>query len=89
MDCLQVLATPGKHANVITHLMGFLKDALDSTDKQELLDLVDQMRAQLVPLIVPVTLLKHHLLKTDVPEWVDKQVYLNPYPKELMLRNHV
>jgi uncharacterized protein YbgA (DUF1722 family) len=24
-----------------------------------------------------------------VPEWVHKQVYLNPYPKELMLRNHV
>ena len=24
-----------------------------------------------------------------VPEWVHQQVYLHPYPKELMLRNHV
>jgi hypothetical protein len=33
--------------------------------------------------------LKHHLNRHPVPEWVHQQVYLNPYPKELMLRNHV
>jgi uncharacterized protein YbgA (DUF1722 family) len=42
-----------------------------------------------VPLIVPLTLLKHHLNRRSVPDWVRQQVYLNPYPKELMLRNHV
>jgi uncharacterized protein YbgA (DUF1722 family) len=52
-----------------------------------------------VPLAVPLTLLKHHLRRHLVPpalatagrpgEWVWQQVYLNPYPKELMLRNHV
>jgi len=41
------------------------------------------------PLIVPLTLLKHHLNRYAVPEWVHQKVYLNPYPKELMLRNHV
>lgn len=40
-------------------------------------------------LVVPLTLLKHHLARHDVPEWMDKQVYLTPYPRELMLRNHV
>jgi hypothetical protein len=33
--------------------------------------------------------LKHHLNRHPVPEWVHQQVYLHPYPKELMLRNHV
>jgi uncharacterized protein YbgA (DUF1722 family) len=42
-----------------------------------------------VPLIVPLTLLKHHLKRPSVPEWVQLQVYLHPYPKELMSRNHV
>jgi hypothetical protein len=51
----------------------------------------------LVPLIVPLTLLKHHLNRYLVPDWVPvpsaawvhQQVYLHPYPEELMLRNHV
>jgi hypothetical protein len=42
-----------------------------------------------VPLILPLTLLKHHLNRYPVPEWVHQRVYLHPYPKELMLRNHV
>jgi uncharacterized protein YbgA (DUF1722 family) len=50
---------------------------------------MDDYRRGQVPLIVPVTLLKHHLRRPTVPEWVHKQVYLYPYPKELMLRNHV
>ncbi len=45
--------------------------------------------AILVPLVVPLTLLRHHLARTEVPAWVAQQVSLSPYPKELMLRNHV
>jgi uncharacterized protein YbgA (DUF1722 family)/uncharacterized protein YbbK (DUF523 family) len=87
--CTQVLATTGKHTNVIMHLMGFIKDKLDARDKAELLDVVEQMRNHVLPLIVPITLLKHHLWKCEVPEWVHSQIYLSPYPGELMLRNHV
>ena len=54
-----------------------------------MLALIEDYRQGLVPLIVPLTLLKHHLLRHPVPAWVWQQVYLNPYPKELMLRNHV
>jgi hypothetical protein len=51
----------------------------------------------LLPLIVPLTLLKHHLNRYTVPDWmlaqsaawVPQQIYYHPYPKELMLRNHV
>jgi uncharacterized protein YbgA (DUF1722 family)/uncharacterized protein YbbK (DUF523 family) len=89
MEGLKVLGTPGKHTNVLQHLMGFLKDALSKDDKAELLGLIEDYRTGLVPLIVPLTLLKHHLRRHPVPDWVHQQVYLNPYPKELMLRNHV
>jgi uncharacterized protein YbgA (DUF1722 family)/uncharacterized protein YbbK (DUF523 family) len=89
MEGLAVLTTPGKHANVLQHLMGYLKDALSGEDKAELLGLIEDYRRELVPLIVPLTLLRHHLQRHPVPEWVHRQVYLNPYPKELMLRNHV
>jgi len=55
----------------------------------ELLGLIEDYRQGLLPLIVPLTPLKHHLSRHPVPEWVHQQVYLHPYPKELMLRNHV
>jgi uncharacterized protein YbgA (DUF1722 family)/uncharacterized protein YbbK (DUF523 family) len=89
MAGMQAIATPGRHYNVLQHLMGFLKEVLGTDDKSELLGLMDDYRQGLVPLIVPLTLLKHHLNLYSVPEWVHQQVYLNPYPKELMLRNHV
>jgi uncharacterized protein YbgA (DUF1722 family) len=89
MEGLGVLGTPGKHTNVLQHLMGLLKDALSKEDKAELLGLIEDYRTGLVPLIVPLTLLQHHLSRHAVPDWVHQQVYLNPYPKELMLRNHV
>jgi uncharacterized protein YbgA (DUF1722 family)/uncharacterized protein YbbK (DUF523 family) len=89
MEGLSVLGTRGKHVNVLQHLMGFLKNHLSGEDKQELLGLIEDYRQGMVPLIVPLTLLKHHLNRYPVPDWVHQQVYLNPYPKELMLRNHV
>jgi uncharacterized protein YbgA (DUF1722 family) len=89
MDGLAVLGTRGKHANVLQHLMGFLKDQLPADDKQELLAVIEEYRQGMIPLIVPLTLLKHHIRRCSTPDWLLCQVYLNPYPKELMLRNHV
>jgi len=89
MEGLQVLGKPGKHVNVMQHLMSFLKTHLAREDKAELLALMEDYRQGLVPPIVPLTVLKHHLNRHPVPDWVHQQVYLHPYPKELMLRNHV
>jgi len=75
--------------NVLQHLMGYLKSHLSSEDKQELLGLIEDYRQRLLPLIVPLTLLKHRLNRHPVPDWVHQQVYLHLYPKKLMLRNHV
>jgi len=88
-EALLLIATPKKNTNVLHHLMGFLKDEISNDDKQEMLGLIDQYHSEQLPLIVPLTLLKHHLRKPTVPDWVHLQAYLNPYPSELMLRNHV
>jgi len=86
---LKVLATRGRHANALQHVMGFVKDDLAAADKAELVETIDDYRRGLLPLIVPITLLEHHLRRHEAPEWIRRQVYLHPYPKELMLRNHV
>ena len=89
MEGLGVMGKRGKHVNVLQHLMGFLKNYLSSDDRHELLGLIEDYRHGLLSLIVPLTLLKHHLNRNLVPEWVYQQVYLNSYPELLMLRNHV
>ena len=89
METLGKISTNRKHANVLQHIMGYLKRFLDSDDKREMAEVIDQYRQELIPLIVPITLLRHHLNRHPVLEWVKQQTYLNPYPQELMLRNHV
>jgi uncharacterized protein YbgA (DUF1722 family) len=85
---LHVKATSRKHTNVLHHIAGYFKKALSADEKAELLGVIDDYRQGLVPLIVPVTLVKHYVRKLDV-SYLSDQVYLNPHPKELMLRNHV
>ena len=55
---------------------------------EAVLERIEEYRQGFVPLVVPLTLFAHHFRK-DAPEWVGQQTYLNPYPAELMLRNHV
>ena len=69
--------------------MDYLKKYLDSLGKREMVEVIDQYRQEFLPLVVPITLLRHHLNRHPVPEWVKQQTYLNPDPRELMLRNHV
>jgi uncharacterized protein YbgA (DUF1722 family) len=66
----------------------YFKRALGTEERAELAELIDDYRRGLVPLVVPLTLLKHHVRLRGVRYLAD-QVYLNPHPKELMLRNHV
>jgi uncharacterized protein YbgA (DUF1722 family) len=88
MAGLKVKATAKKHVNVLQHILGYLKRDLDDDAKAELLAVIGDYHRELVPLVVPLTLLKHHLARVGVP-YVQEQVYLYPHPKELMLRNHV
>ena len=83
------IASRGRHVNVLQHVLGFLKQKLPAEHKAEMTELIEDYRHGLVPLVVPVTLLRHHLRFHDVDPWILQQSYLRPYPKELMLRNHV
>ena len=88
MESLAVFASAKKHANVLDHLMGYFSDRLSGAERRELVELIGDFRAQLVPLIAPITLIHHYVKKYDV-DYRATQVYLRPSPKELMLRNHV
>jgi uncharacterized protein YbgA (DUF1722 family)/uncharacterized protein YbbK (DUF523 family) len=88
MGALLLKATPKKNANVLMHMMGYFKTQLTSGDKQELLGVIDNYRIGYLPLIVPVTLINHYVSKYDQP-YLKHQIYLNPHPMELQLRNHV
>jgi uncharacterized protein YbgA (DUF1722 family)/uncharacterized protein YbbK (DUF523 family) len=88
MQGMKTHATRKKHMNVLQHTMGFLKNELGAEDKQELLELLDKYKGGQVPLVVPVTLFRHHLRKNP-SSYIEEQHYMSPYPEELMLRNHV
>jgi len=88
MRTLSVLATRGRHTNVLQHMAGYVKKQLDEESRRELAGLIDDYRRGEVPLIVPITLLKHYVRRHGV-SYLAGQVYLNPHPKELALRNHV
>lgn len=88
MRTLAKPATAKRHTNVLMHMAGHLKQKLDPISKQELIQCIDDYRRELVPLVVPVTLLRHHVRVHDV-QYLAGQIYLEPHPRELMLRNHV
>ncbi len=88
MRALAVVATRGRHANVLQHMLGYFKIALDAESRAELADAIRDYRAGLLPLIVPITLFRHHVRRCGVA-YLAGQAYLDPYPGELMLRNHV
>ena len=81
-------ATVRRHTNVLMHMAGHLKKILDDECRKELLDCIDEYRRGLVPLVVPVTLLRHYVRLHRVA-YLAGQTYLEPHPRELMLRNHV
>jgi uncharacterized protein YbgA (DUF1722 family)/uncharacterized protein YbbK (DUF523 family) len=88
LEVLQLKTTPKKNANVLQHMMGYFKEQLSADEKQELLEVMDHYRQEYIPLIVPITLVQHYVRKYDQP-YLKEQVYLNPHPLELQLRNHV
>jgi uncharacterized protein YbgA (DUF1722 family)/uncharacterized protein YbbK (DUF523 family) len=88
MKALAVKATVRKHVNVLQHILGYFKVRLGTHEKAELLGVIGDYHHGITPLVVPLTLIKHYVQIFDV-SYIRDQVYLNPHPKELMLRNHV
>jgi uncharacterized protein YbgA (DUF1722 family)/uncharacterized protein YbbK (DUF523 family) len=88
MEALREPATTRKHVNVLQHMAGYFSKQLDPASRQELQAVIRDFRAGLVPLVVPLTLINHYVRQHSVA-YLRGQVYLDPHPKELMLRNHV
>ncbi len=88
MEALESFATVKKNTNVLQHIMGYFREDLSSDEKAELLEVIEEYHSHLVPLTVPLTLIKHYIRKFDV-SYLKSQVYLSPHPAELMLRNRV
>ena len=88
METMAIKPSTAKHTNVLQHVMGYFKKTLSADEKQELLEVIDEYRKGLIPLIVPVTLLIHYVRKFNEP-YLKEQTYLSPHPLELQLRNHV
>lgn len=88
MACLKIVATRGNHVNVLQHIQGYLKQKIERDDKQELAETIEDYRLGKVPLIVPLTLLRHHFRKQPDP-FIDNAFYMAPHPAELSLLNEI
>ncbi len=88
MTALATPATRPRHVNVLQHMAGYVSDRISSDARAELAQVIQDYGRGLLPLIVPVTLVKHHVRELGVA-YLAGQVYLDPHPRELMLRNHV
>lgn len=88
MNILKIQATRKNHVNVLQHIQGYLKRELDKSDKEELSQLIEAYRLGQVPLIVPITILRHHFRKAP-NEYINNSYYMKPHPKELMLLNAI
>jgi uncharacterized protein YbgA (DUF1722 family)/uncharacterized protein YbbK (DUF523 family) len=88
MKKLKKVASRKNHINVLQHIQGYLKKELNADDKAELCELIEAYRRGEVPLIVPLTLLKHHFRKCPDP-YIEESYYMSPYPQELKLINQL
>jgi uncharacterized protein YbgA (DUF1722 family) len=80
--------TRRNHTNALQHIAGYFSRELNAPDRAELTDLIDRYRRSLVPLIVPITLIRHYVRQYSVG-YLENQVYLNPHPEELRLLNEL
>ncbi|MGZ8196555.1 MAG: YbgA family protein [Methylosarcina sp.] len=88
MNILKHVPTRSRHVNVLQHIQGYLKKELSADDKAEMVEVIERYRRGELPLIVPLTLLKHHFRKLPDP-YIDESYYLSPYPQELRLLNEL
>jgi uncharacterized protein YbgA (DUF1722 family)/uncharacterized protein YbbK (DUF523 family) len=86
MVLLKKIASRRNHVNTLQHIQGYLKKHLGAEDKKELTDNIERYRRGLLPLIVPITLLRHHFMHHP-NDYITNSYYMQPHPAELMLLN--
>lgn len=88
MRILEVPATKHRHHSVLRQARDHLEKTLSLEDLQEIDESITAYSENAAPLLVPLTLLRHHVRTTRSPS-LKGQTYLEPHPHELLLRNHV
>ena len=88
MEGMRRRATRRRHTNVLQHLAGYLKRSIDTGDRRALAGIIEEYRTGAVPLVVPIRFLRHHFRRSP-DRYVEMQHYLEPYPDDLGLRNHL
>lgn len=88
MQTLKHRATRNRHKNVLDHMLGHFRGKLEDGARQEISELINDYAREWVPLVVPITLIRHHARRLGV-DYLNGQLYLEPHPKELMLRNRI
>jgi len=87
MEALKIPATVKKNVNVLQHILGYFREKLSAPERESVGEMIEDYRLGVVPLIVPITIMRHYVKLLDI-SYIADQIYLNPHPKELMLRNH-
>jgi len=87
MEALIIPATVKKNVNVLQHILGYFREKLSAAERESIGETIEDYRRGVVPLIVPITIMRHYVKLLDIA-YIADQIYLNPHPKELMLRNH-
>ncbi len=85
MQVLKHHASRKNNTNVMQHIQGYFKQQLSASAKAELTETIEKYRIGLLPFLVPLTLINHHLRMHKV-DYISKQIYLNPHPEALKLR---
>lgn len=78
-------ASRKNNTNVLMHLQGYFKRALSRSQKKELVQVIEDYRVGLLPLLAPLTLIKHYLA-AHPDSYLEDQAFLQPHPQELRLR---
>jgi uncharacterized protein YbgA (DUF1722 family) len=86
IQALAIRSSRKKHSDALLHVFGFLKKQLGKDERANLLQTIETYRSGTHPLIVPMTMLNHYIQLKQVP-YIKDQLYLNPHPEDLALRN--
>ena len=85
MSGMQRQANRKQHTNVLQHIQGYFSKQLSADDRAEITQVIEEYRQGLVPLVAPLTLIRHHL-RHHPDSWILSQTYLEPYPRQLFSR---
>lgn len=87
-DALAKPAGRGNHTNTLEHILGYLKKSTSGEARQSIKETIHKYRLGEIPLVVPLTLLKHYIDQHG-DAYIRTQRYLQPYPESMQLRNRI